>query len=319
MDFVNFPSIELFHNVVRGIFSEPPLVTYRGKIKLHGTNASVRLKAGEVVAQSRSRLISPQDDNEGFAKFVQEHMEYFKSIPASNHTIFGEWCGSGIMSGTAINQIKHKIFAVFAILIGNDLMIVSPEKIESFLGGNKKPANIHVLPWYDKEVVVDFNAVEHLQGIADRLSKLVEDLEPCDPWVKSVFGVEGTAEGLVFYPSTRANITLSMFENFAFKAKGEKHKVVKTKHIVQVAPEIAQSVSEFVNMFVTEPRCEQGVAAVGGSLETKNIGAFLKWMCTDIQKESEVELEVSGLTWDQVQKNIQMNARNWFLAKSKKI
>lgn len=317
MDFVAFPSIELFHNVVRGIYAEPPRITYRGKIKLHGTNASVRLKDGEITPQSRTRLISPEDDNAGFARWVEENKEYFKNIPASNHTIFAEWCGPGIMKGTAINQIPNKIFAVFAILIGNDTMMVCPQKIENFLGANR-PKDIHVLPWYDRQVTVDFNLTNTLQEVADCFSKIVENIEPCDPWVKKTFDIEGTAEGIVYYPSTGEDITKTMFENFAFKAKGEKHKVVKTKHIVQVDPEIASSVQEFVAMFVTGQRCEQGINVVG-SLETKNIGAFLKWICTDIEKESKAELEASGLTWDQVQKNIQMNARNWFLEKSRKV
>ena len=64
-------------------------------------------------------------------------------------------------------------------------------------------------------------------------------------------------------------------------------------------------------MFVTVARCEQGVSVVG--LGMKNVGSFLKWMSEDIQKESTAELEVSGLEWKDVQKQLQVSARTWYI------
>jgi hypothetical protein len=119
MDFKHFPDIEGFHVAVKsGEYFGFPTVHYRGKIKLHGTNAGVRIKDGEVAAQSRTQLITPTSDNAGFAKWVETRKDWFKNLAynCNNVVIFGEWCGPGIMKGTAINQIPHKAFVVFAVI-----------------------------------------------------------------------------------------------------------------------------------------------------------------------------------------------------------
>ena len=339
MNFVSFPEIEGFHNTVKSVKQYPHiagdsrLVSYRGKIKLHGTNAGIRIKDGVVAAQSRSKIITPQDDNVGFAKWVEEHKEFFKfvgkskiwnenasEIPMNDITIFGEWCGPGIMKGTAINQLSTKIFAIFAIVIGDSEtgdMIHDPAIIDNCT--KNRPDDIHVLPWYGDAFIVDFTNRLVLTSVAETLSKIVEDIEPCDPWVKNTFGFEGVCEGIVYYPyHEKLVIQRKQFSDLAFKAKGEKHKVVKTKQIVQVDPEIAKSISQFVDMFVTEARCEQGLNAIGG-INIKNTGQFLKWMMTDIIKESKDELAASELTFEQVQKETQTAAKDWFMTKCKTI
>lgn len=93
--------------------------------KIDGTNASVTIvqlegampepgaiyQQGSVAlfAASRSRWITPQDDNFGFAKWVLEHAEELISgLGVGTH--FGEWWGAGV--GRRYDQeIKH--FALF--------------------------------------------------------------------------------------------------------------------------------------------------------------------------------------------------------------
>lgn len=332
MDFRKFPDIEGFHNVVKLVQNYPHLATgpikYRGKIKLHGTNAGVRVKDGEVVAQSKYQLITPQSDNMGFAKWTEEKKDFFLRLKG-DYTVFGEWCGSGILKGTAINRVPTKQFVVFAVMgkpvtdpsvdDGNENfteVIVDPQQIADLLG--ELPCNILILPWFGEEFTVDFTSRESMQKVADSANQVVGEVEPCDPWVKATFGIEGVGEGVVYYPSSGEVILRNRFSNFTFKAKGEKHKVVATKEAVQIDPEVAASVEEFVALFVTEPRLEQG-ATVVGSFEMKNMGPFLKWFCEDVLKESKAELEASSLTWDQVQKAVQTTARTWFMAKNKTI
>lgn len=324
IQFISFPDIEGFHHVVKAVNAFPYLagdgsVTYRGKIKLHGTNAGIRIQDGEVVAQSRTQLISVQSDNAGFARWVDSKREFFSKLP--DITLFGEWCGPGIMKGTAVQAIPHKIFAVFAIVIGDSetgKFIHDPQKIEEIL--SNKPEDIHVLPWYGEPIQANFTSRAKLQAVADSLNSVVATVEPCDPWIKAVFGIEGTAEGVVYYPYwDQPIIDRKQFSDLAFKAKGEKHKVVKTKEAVQVDPEVAKSVEEFVALFVTEGRCEQGLEAIGGVADPKNTGSFLKWFAADVIKESAVELEAANLTWDDVQKAVQSAARTWFIAKSKQV
>lgn len=322
IDFKSFPDIESFHNVVKSAGKygyENPTVEYRGKIKLHGTNAGVRIKGGEVAAQSRSRIITPADDNAGFAAWVESRKDWFLSLDLEDAVIFGEWCGPGIMKGTAINQIPNKVFAVFAIFSFDGLeegnVFREPLFIDSLL--TNRPDDVHVIPWYTTQFPIYFDNRTSLSEMAEALTKITEGVEVCDPWVEEAFGVKGIGEGVVWYP-VNADSGRKFFSDFIFKTKGEKHKVTKEQKLVHVDPEVAASIADFVKMFVTEPRLEQGVANTG-AVDMKNMGPFLKWFCGDVEKESKAELEASGLKWDEVAKDIQVAARNWYKAKAQEI
>lgn len=331
--FAGFPSIEGFHNIVKMVKAYPEYaktITYRGKIKLHGTNSGIRVNTdGTVVAQSRNQDITPENDNAGFARWVDSNLEYWSNLKGlCDFVVFGEWCGPGIMKGTAINQIPNKVFAVFAILAINEDenksdFIYMPDSISYILNiVDKPPKDVFVLPWTTEEFDVNYSNTSCLSDVATKLSEYVDNLEQCDPWVKEVFGVTGVAEGVVYYPynkySSHLTVTRHFFSHYCFKAKGEKHKVAHTKQTVQVDPEVLASVDEFVSMFVTEQRCEQGVTQIS-SMDVSNIGKFLKWMCEDVMKESVAELEANGLVWKQVQSAVQNASRKWFLSQVNKV
>lgn len=324
MEFLAFPSIESFHNIVKAVTAYPHLaitpIRYRGKIKLHGTNASVRVNDKKIRSQSRTQIITPDNDNAGFAKWVEIHRDFF--INLTNCTVFGEFCGPGIMKGTAINGIPNKVFAIFAIMIGDDtqsaVMVTEPAEIEQMLGD--RPNDVYILPWQGEEFEVHYSDKNSLQNLVDQLNKVVEEIEPNDPWVKATFGIDGICEGVVYVPGAGKRITRKQYSDLAFKAKGEKHKVNqnKEKKAVVIDPTVAASVSEFVQLFATEARFEQGLSVVG-STEMKNMGSFLKWVAQDVLKESADELEASKLEWSQVEKSIQSAARSFFILKNKTI
>jgi hypothetical protein len=333
MNFAKFPSIESFHQVIGLMKAYPHLkanVKYKSKIKLHGTNAAIRINAGEIKTQSRPRFIDIKDDHYGFVPWVHSNLDYWKSIDIGEITIFGEWCGPGIAKKCAIQKIPNKIFAVFAVMLGEvpeveenqflyNEMIFEPKEIEKILGLNK-PTEVHVLPWFD-EFHADYISFNGLESIAEFLNKKIEDIEKCDPWVKSVFGVEGIAEGIVCYPveiNGNKDVNRKQFSDFVFKAKGAEHKVNKTKEAVQIDPEVAKSIDEFVENFVTTPRLEQAVMEIGG-IDIKKTGDFLKWILKDIEKESKLELEVADLSWKEVCYYLQKRAKDWYLAKCKEI
>lgn len=298
---------------------------FAGGVLVHNSNAGVRISAGEVAGQSRGQLLSEKDNNFGFGKWVAANTEFFRAVGARSGypdiTVFGEWCGPGIMKGTAVNQIGKKVFAVFAVLQGTGdfaKVVAEPAEINTLLSDPAGGGDLHVLPWFGEEFEVAYGA-EHRgvqQVVADKLSAVVAEIEPCDPWVKATFGVEGVAEGLVLYPAAGGPIDKKDFSNLVFKAKGKKHAEVKTKEVVQVDPEVAGSVAAFATMMVTPARVEKGVAAAGGA-DPKNTGTYLKWMAQDVEKESKAELEASGLTWPQVQKAVAALAREKFLAECK--
>lgn len=325
--FASWPSIGSLHNVVRTYEVYPHVapepVRYRAKIKLHGVNAGVFVGRERILAQGRNTLLSVGNDPEGFARWVEspEVQEYFRAISVADQpfTIFGEWAGPGVQRGVALSSLPEKIFAVFAIMLHDknvpDLeqrLIVEPATIHTYLP--YLHPGIYVLPWETEESTLDFSDRPGLDSFAQEASEVVHHVENVDPWVKREFGVEGTGEGLVYFPDHhRDTVTVKRFSDLAFKAKGEKHKVVKMRTNVAVDPEVAQSIEEFTEMFVTPARLQQGVReGAKGQLDMRQIGPFLAWFCEDVRKESKDELDDSGLEWKHVVKSVQTAARVWY-------
>ena len=321
---IRWPSIELFHNLRRSLeaIEATPQLTYRAKVKLDGTNAAVQVFAdGRVAAQSRTQVITPEDDNMGFAGWLNGCQDAFSACARATHlTIFGEWCGKGIQKRAAISKIDRKVFVVFAVQLGGingeaPHLEIDPQRIAAYL---PEHPDIFVLPFYSDPIIIDFAEKASLEGAIARLSHLVEEVERVDPWVKDTFGFEGVGEGIVLYPDSNSLTDRLEYNELIFKAKGEKHQVVKSKEPVQLDPELVKSIDEFVAMFVTPNRLEQGLTeACGGKLEMPLVGAFLKWFATDVKKESVAELKVADLTWKEVNKAVSKAAKDWYLAKVK--
>lgn len=321
---VKWPSIESFHNIRKATVKYPHLlnntseVTYRGKIKLHGCNSAIQLD--EIVAQSRNNVLSIGNDNAGFAAWVNEYKTAIASSTRAckGMTVFGEWSGPGIQKGCAIHLLKERIFAIFALMNGEEL-ISDPEEIKSYLKEFlMEVPNTYILPWYTKEIIIDWASREKLEPIVSQLNDAVAEVETCDPWVKSTFGLEGIGEGIVYYPISSAHAGRENFSALAFKAKGEMHKVVKSKEYVTIDPTVVSSIQEFVSLVITDARLEQGAQeACNGEYDNCHIGAFIGWVCKDVTKECQAELEVSCLDWKQVSKFITTAARQWYLLKVK--
>lgn len=79
--------------------------------KIDGTNACVIVQDGVVVgAQSRSRLITPQDDNYGFAAWVHAHASELAELGDGYH--YGEWWGQGIQRKYDQDRKRFSLFNV---------------------------------------------------------------------------------------------------------------------------------------------------------------------------------------------------------------
>lgn len=345
MTFLAWPEIQGFHNIRKFVRVDPgewfrakedlsgtPIVAYKCKVKLHGTNAAVQVH-GEapnhtLICQSRESIITPEKDNAGFARWVHSNKEAWGV--ANGWVIYGEWCGPGIQKSVAIAEIPRKIFAVFAArpLGENDTLVVEPDQLELLVKGIP---DVYVLPWYSRPchhgcdrniTVLDINwrqTDEDLTKNTSVINDWVLAIEANDPWVEATFGNKGTGEGLVFYPVSTAHQGWQSFEYLVFKAKGEKHKNIKTQAPAQVNPETAASVDEFTGIALTEARLEQGAGKVcTGALayDMKDLGKFIQWIAADVQKETKDELEASNLTWKQVEKAITAKAREWYKKKS---
>ena len=78
--------------------------------KIDGTNGCILImEDGRVIAGSRTRWITPEADNFGFARWVAEHAEELRTrLGVGLH--FGEWWGQGIQRNY---EQKRKRFSLF--------------------------------------------------------------------------------------------------------------------------------------------------------------------------------------------------------------
>ena len=145
---ISYPKIAQFRNIVSTINREieyvgldkegnavydksikKPTLTFKGTVKLHGTNASVCFNSIDGFwIQSRQNIITPEKDNAGFAFFAESHKVEFCSLIdkiVSEHqidtnvytvSIYGEWAGKGVQKSVGISELD-KAFYVFGVKI----------------------------------------------------------------------------------------------------------------------------------------------------------------------------------------------------------
>ena len=79
--------------------------------KIDGTNACIYIgEDGEFLTGSRTRWITPEDDNYGFAKWALAHKDELMALGPGRH--FGEWWGSGCQRGYGLTN-GEKRFSLF--------------------------------------------------------------------------------------------------------------------------------------------------------------------------------------------------------------
>lgn len=79
--------------------------------KIDGTNACVVIdEDGNIGAQSRSKLITPESDNYGFARWVAVNSDELVKLGPGHH--FGEWWGNGIQRRYGMTEKRFSLFNV---------------------------------------------------------------------------------------------------------------------------------------------------------------------------------------------------------------
>ena len=80
--------------------------------KLDGTNAQIYISddGQTMLIGSRTRWITPQDDNHGFAKWAESHRDELLTLGPGRH--FGEWWGQGIQRGYGLKEKRFSLFNV---------------------------------------------------------------------------------------------------------------------------------------------------------------------------------------------------------------
>ena len=96
--FVEFPKIARYNRNI--VITE----------KIDGTNAQIYIDdTGErVFAGSRNKWISVEDDNYGFARWVQDHKDELLKLGPGSH--FGEWWGAGIQRRYGLDRKRFSLF-----------------------------------------------------------------------------------------------------------------------------------------------------------------------------------------------------------------
>jgi len=341
---ISFPSIEQFRNIVAtvnrqstfvgldengdAIFDNTktkPTLTFKGTVKLHGTNAGVCYNQNDGIwVQSRTNIITPEQDNAGFAFFVESNKEVFANIfdmiasqnnigPNDTISIFFEWAGLGIQKNVAISNIKKTAFIIGVKITPH---VIDETELKS------KPAywvdfsylrapqhdiyNILDFPTYDIEI--DFNNPDLSVNQILNLTLQIEENCP----VANYFGFNGIGEGLVF--SCEYNGVV-----LRFKSKGDKHagkskvKTLKPVDDVKIA-----KLNDLADKITPEWRLDQMLTTTfdllnNGDLDIKRLGEFIKNVNNDILKEEIDVIADTGFEFKDVVKFVSEISKNYFL------
>lgn len=321
-----FNSIESLRHVVKRVRGhaeyngiEIPTIPYVGTVKLHGTNAGIRITNGEIFPQSRERELSIESDNFGFAAFVLARKEWLLEFMRFNEltdaTIYGEWIGKGIQKSVGISELPRHfvIFAVFNHNTGryeklDDLSI----SITDFDRADQNlPTDFCMIDEISTyEVEINFNDP---QPAADLITQYTLEVERKCPWAAR-FGIEGTGEGIVWVPAIEE---FAQMPELWFKSKGLEHKqnFDKTKN-VKVDVEKINEINALVDTIVPQWRLEQGIQWMlenNHIVDIKGIGTYIKWVNQDTVKEEQDTILASGIEWKQIAKVVTYRARKFYM------
>ena len=295
------------------IYNDNPLptLTFKGTVKLHGTNAGITYYNGKIYAQKRSSLV--EKTHMGFLEYVNAHKEEFLKLfvdtftnleSDTSYTLFGEWVGPGIQKGVGISQIKEKSFFVFYTCVRK-----SNEETKQWGNTNNLPEinisrcyNINMFPTFS--IDIDFNYPKNSVNTLVDITNKVENQCP----VALHFGINGIGEGVVW---------TGKFKNktYRFKVKGAKHSETKTKNLAPINPEKLESISKVVEYLVTTKRLEHALQEVKAELDKRYTGDILRWIANDIISEESDTLVINGLEWKDVARNVSDRYRKLFFNK----
>jgi len=331
---IKFPSIGQFRHCIRSVadraqFSgvdengdpvfdraiQPPTLPVAGTVKLHGTNAGIWLdpETDKLVVQSHSRIISVENDNQGFARFVADREEQFRALikgvlplKPGPPVLYGEFCGKGINSGCAIHQLE-KFFMLFGIRYGQeeDTLWADLRNYRGLHSAEDRIFNIAHYPVY----AMPINFAAPLKSQNELIEVTLEVEKECP--VAKALGASGIGEGVVW------KIDHSDYNGpkYWFKVKGEEHNVTKVRKLAEVDVQKIEDAEKFVGAVCTEQRLLQGVAFLKEQslpISEKSTGNFLRWVSSDVNKEEADTLEASGLTIKDIGRLLSTKARVWY-------
>jgi hypothetical protein len=294
-----------------------PTVTFKGEVKIHGSNASINWNAIDdtLTWQSRNRVLTIESDNAGFAMWCESNRQEIKEFFSSqwsqhelldNIVVFGEWCGGNIQKGVGVSNLP-KMFVIFEVHIYfNGELIIKDVKYM------KKPeiASCYLITDFPTwEIEIDFEHPELVQNKLVDLTIAVEDECP----VAKHFGVSGVGEGIVWHYDMVDHRAIA-HKRLRFKVKGEKHSNSKVKTLANVDVEEIKKVSDFVDTYLTEARLKQGIDFIkeaGLRVTPASTGPFVRWVTGDLFKEETDTIIENKLDPKLIGKEASNQARKW--------
>lgn len=338
---IKFPSIEQFRTIIATVLRQfnfagldengdaiydttkpKPILTFKGTVKLHGTNAAISGNLSDGIwAQSRENIITVEKDNAGFAFFVESNKELITMLIAkvftkndidmheNTVTIYGEWCGGNIQKGVGITNLT-KSFFIFGVKVTphtttEEELKANPAYWVDYSDLRAPEVNIYNIDDYQTwEMDIDFNMPQLVQNQLSELTIAVEDECP----VAKAFGFSGIGEGIVWSTTLNGNV-------HRFKVKGEKHSSSKVKTLAAVDVEKLENIQSFVEYAVTESRFKQALENVFPNdepIESKKLGDVIRWVVNDVVKEEMDTMIENKIEPKDVNKYLSSKVRDMF-------
>lgn len=317
-----FPKIQQYRQVGRELIHRDPDTTqwtFQGTVKLHGSNTAVvyNTQTKTLYAQSRNKIITPDDDNYGFAAWAQKLKPMFDEVydgldAFADIIIYGEWVGEGIQQGTAMSQLSKRwvIFDAANNFEDPPELLWGNIEIASLIRGlvNRYDDVFAITDYPTYKVVVNPYDLAATQNTLTQLTAQVEAQCP----VGAAMGVEGIGEGIVWRTTSAYS-----GQPIRFKVKGEKHSKSKVKTLSTVDSEALDAVDAFIEYAVTPERLQQGfdyLTEMGLAHDRTSTGEFIKWVMNDIFSEENDIIDERGIDRKMLPKSMSAAVRNHFFS-----
>jgi len=342
---IKYPSTGQYRNVVKSVLErnsfvgldeegkaiydpsiKKPVLTAKGTIKLHGTNAGVSYNnAHGMWAQSKEQIITVDKDNAAFAFHAHSNEDFYtRSLKAfadengvdldvNTITVYGEWAGTGIQKGMGITNQPKSLF-VFGVKITKP----GDEDFKSFWINAEDFARnpeINVYNIYDfetYEMEIDFSRPDIAQN---KMIDIMLEVERECPVAREL-GHIGIGEGNVWTVEFKDEV-------YKFKVKGEKHAgTSKVKTLKVVDNEKLNKIHETVNKVTPAWRLDQMITEScdlnnGGHIDRAKLGDYLRMVINDVMKEEMDIISDAGLEPKEINKYVSQIARDYFFERER--
>lgn len=306
MDFLKFPKIGKFQDALKEMRkNEMTEITYLITPKMHGTNAALAFKDGELQhCQSRNRILSVLRDNAGFAEFVTQHTEALEEAfkDEGEYYIFGEWIGPSTIKGAAVGALDQRYFVAFQKCKNNQWNPVDYIHSED----SQIRSVSEFFPKLEYSVKVDKR-----HEVYDELMEITKAITINCPVAYGLENVEhGVGEGLVgSTPGDNPGLWFKIVGDKHKNGKGSKTKLSDTDY------EAITDADAFTLVFFDEGRLEQGLDYMREMLiedSIKNTGEFIKWANKEFEEEGLKDYLEQGLEGKLAKRSISKRCGKWF-------